>query len=690
MPIIKNEIGAEVRQRLEDIRDIKILSDNSDARSKEALEHSVEADERSQYQKERLDMLISEGEQPSEVVDMRKDVEGVEHVTAGERLKSDYLKSEESIARVNSNLEARGTSIQETDTITKIQSMVDSAVNSSGILRLPALDVLGSITIPGDKTLRIVGNGSKTKLRSDGGSIIKTTNTPVMTTSVTEAIVEGSHYIPFQTTSDIKVGQLITLSSTEKIPEKSFSWDKSHSALITEVQGTRVVIDRPIPYLFNVGNTITARIYNVGNISIENVSLIGSGIGQLIDIVNCSGFEAKNISFYGPENYDLTDVGLDGVRIMYSVDTSIKNPKFKNVRYGVLPSNGSVVAEMLNAKAYHCRHISAPSGTSQYFTAEDVQTYNCYAGIDSHQGARESVYKNVNTFNDQFISKLRGRKDVLRDANISGGLEIRNDDVLFTAGQSTKDQCDKILENVTSKKMIYGVVLSASLKKVRAEGSIMITAVGQTGERLFMDDVKANVFSDPYTNSITNKKIGLWLGYFKYFIAKNIEIIGPLSGSAQTSSSISEDYSAVLIDRDPLYVEELENVIIDGFPRGIEMTNQRNLDNFKMNNVLIRNCKIGLDPRTSYKDNAKLEKIRFEGCAMDINESFRFRNSKVTSDNSQLQPKIIFGTAPPTQGNFKSGDICINTNPSVGSYTGWRCLSGGNPGTWNPYGKIEA
>ncbi|PAD35984.1 glycoside hydrolase family 113 [Terribacillus saccharophilus] len=95
MPIIrniKNEVGAEVRQRLNDITDIKAESSQAVKVSEEANIKSQAADGRSEYQKERLDMLIANGEQPSEVVDLRKDTDGVEHATAGERVASDYTK----------------------------------------------------------------------------------------------------------------------------------------------------------------------------------------------------------------------------------------------------------------------------------------------------------------------------------------------------------------------------------------------------------------------------------------------------------------------------------------------------------------------------------------------------------------------------------------------------------------------
>lgn len=42
----------------------------------------------------------------------------------------------------------------------------------------------------------------------------------------------------------------------------------------------------------------------------------------------------------------------------------------------------------------------------------------------------------------------------------------------------------------------------------------------------------------------------------------------------------------------------------------------------------------------------------------------------------------------PTAGDHNEGDIVWNNHPSVGSYVGWICCKSGNPGIWEPFGKI--
>lgn len=47
-----------------------------------------------------------------------------------------------------------------------------------------------------------------------------------------------------------------------------------------------------------------------------------------------------------------------------------------------------------------------------------------------------------------------------------------------------------------------------------------------------------------------------------------------------------------------------------------------------------------------------------------------------------------YDVAAPTAGEYNKGDIVWNAEPSVSSYVGWICVKSGNPGLWEPFGKI--
>lgn len=70
-----------------------------------------------------------------------------------------------------------------------------------------------------------------------------------------------------------------------------------------------------------------------------------------------------------------------------------------------------------------------------------------------------------------------------------------------------------------------------------------------------------------------------------------------------------------------------------------------------------------------------------------------------TNPNSQnitsevIENKIVYQklaknklTAIPTTGFWNSGDIVFNSNPTFNSFTGWVCITSGNPGTWKGFG----
>ena len=53
--------------------------------------------------------------------------------------------------------------------------------------------------------------------------------------------------------------------------------------------------------------------------------------------------------------------------------------------------------------------------------------------------------------------------------------------------------------------------------------------------------------------------------------------------------------------------------------------------------------------------------------------------------NGKLQK---YDSDKPSSGEFNKGDIIWNSEPAVGNYAGWICIKSGNPGNWEPFGKI--
>lgn len=60
----------------------------------------------------------------------------------------------------------------------------------------------------------------------------------------------------------------------------------------------------------------------------------------------------------------------------------------------------------------------------------------------------------------------------------------------------------------------------------------------------------------------------------------------------------------------------------------------------------------------------------------------------VAGNFSFADKQFVTGTSAPTEGSFKKGDICWNSDPIQTSYVGWICIVEGTPGEWRPFGLI--
>ena len=552
----------------------------------------------------------------------------------------------------------------------------------------PGRFLISGLGIQADENVTIVGAGKdKTVLVGPPGkSLIFSRNDAIKSGICFETIKKSDNKITLSDSVNLKKGQLICFTTTERVEETAFPWTRSHSALISNIDGNDVYIDRPFPTSMSSGYKISFSVYNVGKLGISNLTVQGDLEGQLLDIKRSSAFNASNLKFIGlKENYDLADNGTNAFRISDSVDAFINEIEFENICYGVLPTNGSNNTMLLNSKAHHCRHIAAPSGSQASFLGKNLTTFDCYAGIDSHQGSILSIYDNVSTFNDSAPIKLRGRKDYLLNSKIGGDLEMRNDNPLFTSAEA-RDDLDKVLVNVSLDRGFVGVAKNIKVDNLILKGSFISTAPGGgvLGDSLVIDKMRMYP-GDYYINN--EKKIAFWLGWHSLTDIKNVQMYGPNEGMSQNKVD-TNNATAIYVDRSPKLVSALENISIDGFTRGIEFLGALNASNLNFKNITVSNCGYGLDPRTSYKDNATIENLKFSGNYIDVEELFRFRNLMYTSNNTMMLPKTFFGTEIPTIGTFKLGDRMLNMSPAAGGDCGWICVTSGTPGVWKSTGKI--
>lgn len=78
-----------------------------------------------------------------------------------------------------------------------------------------------------------------------------------------------------------------------------------------------------------------------------------------------------------------------------------------------------------------------------------------------------------------------------------------------------------------------------------------------------------------------------------------------------------------------------------------------------------------------------------ESVALEILKGFAVDQPQVLADTRRVGGNYIGrGTAAPTRGNFRVGDIVENSTPAAGGNIGWVCTTAGQPGTWKTFGAI--
>jgi hypothetical protein len=64
---------------------------------------------------------------------------------------------------------------------------------------------------------------------------------------------------------------------------------------------------------------------------------------------------------------------------------------------------------------------------------------------------------------------------------------------------------------------------------------------------------------------------------------------------------------------------------------------------------------------------------------------YTFPGNVVRLDGQNVLPETYYGTAEPTSGSYKTGDLVWNTSPAAGGCIGWVFTTAG---TWRPFGRI--
>lgn len=90
---------------------------------------------------------------------------------------------------------------------------------------------------------------------------------------------------------------------------------------------------------------------------------------------------------------------------------------------------------------------------------------------------------------------------------------------------------------------------------------------------------------------------------------------------------------------------------------------------------------------TSPAGAAYVRSVDYDAGTMILDAAITSGAAAVSHAENYLS-SVTFGTAAPTSGTWKRGDICENLLPSVGAPKRWLCTADGTPGTWVSEGNL--
>lgn len=404
----------------------------------------------------------------------------------------------------------------------------------------------------------------------------------------------------------------------------------------------------------NIAGDFSSFIYseNINNISVKNLTFDGGTqtvSRHILNFINCHNLELKDLYSTGGLGYV--------TRLNNSNNITVKNCEFDTIT-GVdgNPGGGIYGQNLKNTTIENCRgnllddHLVYIAGID---LAENINIANCdcYKSGNANFTAGASIVlygniQNANITNCNFDTCPVGidLKYYTFGGEIVGApkhVNITNCNFKDSkdAGIYMEGTTDNLVQFVTiSNCNIYNVTVQDGIsvrycKQVNIINSILNTIV-RNGI-----DVRNSELINICENIIKNTTLGILTGYDtttanKIFIKNNI------------------------IDTDSNYTGSHQ--------QGIYVRNTST-------NCVVENNSI---------DNCTGFYISVTGTGHIV------RNQSINNDNGTTTScSLLYGSATPTTGTFKKGDIVINSNATVGSPKGWICTTAGTPRNMDKFRK---
>ncbi|WP_404351688.1 hypothetical protein LG311_10310 [Sutcliffiella horikoshii] len=406
-------------------------------------------------QKGRVDNLIASTPQPSEVVDMRVDEQGVIHAMARDRLAADSARVDGKFAEVDaelsqkaqqSDLEKEAVKIKSyvhvsefntvgdglADDTLAIQNAINYCVTNNVKLKLEPLSnyrITQTMNINGNFSF-YNENGARPRIFSESQNfdLINVSGQFAKSTTLRTSATVNTKFINVEDVAEIKVGMLVEIISSKSWyhdprPESTDA-RKAELHLVDEVDvsGRKVYLTDPLFDGYDLTKeTVTLNFYNpiefnMGNVILElgkplsptdSIRKTALTISYTVDskIKNVKVVNSANSGISDKHNYNLTVTGGRvkgsnnyysgyGIQTVGSTRSKLLGVSFSNCRRGIDVSGAQIPSHLTIVEG--CSHFGSGKNSleERYGFNDDHSAGAAVFGFGTHGPADHTIFRN--------------------------------------------------------------------------------------------------------------------------------------------------------------------------------------------------------------------------------------------------------------------------------------------------------
>ena len=544
--------------------------------------------------------------------------------------------------------------------------------------------------------------------------------TSVSTSALTVAGASGDLTVTVASGSGFAVGDMVIVEDSSYFGSGTSAGVNSSLARVMNVATNVLTIDNPLPTAFPTATSIVRKVNLIQNASVTVATIAGAPY---------QGVTFQWARHCIVQDTEVNPIGKDAVYFHSAFGNLATNVNARNPQsvvspfgYGCLFDFGASDNTLQNSYFEGIREISA----GEYARRNTVRGCTIVAAFDSALnthglGAEDTLFEsNFVTNSAQYAvaigqlatsGKAADLRTVVRGNVILGSVNYAIREVQFTSGTSIAT--DTIIENnvingtTTDAIFIAGSVATDNVNPTIRNNKIInagAAGISLNGVSVKNCIVTGNEINTPSTDGIIVQATG-----GEVYISKNVvnaagnNGIRLTSGTGATNNITIDNNSVKSSVAASIFIGELlvsnnlqatirnntvngsgaEGIRLDGPGVKSSVVSGNMIDTTVSDGILLNGTGDDIVVSNNTVRNAGSRGIRNYAVGPRILLASNF------VDNSTLDNYLNVGTAAPTAGTWKLGDIMPNAGSiSAGANIGWACTAAGTPGTWKSMGTI--